>query len=88
MITSILHETKIELFRHTREEVTEMQKEYRDAIIKGVVFAIVSTIPISLIQGKVAWAFLFTSAIIYPILKLYLNKRREVKKDEDVQRRE
>ena len=61
-----------------------MRKEYRDAIITGVVVAIVGTIPISIIQRRVAWAFLFTTAIFYPILKLYLNKRRKAKKEEDV----
>ena len=61
-----------------------MKKEYKEAIISGVVVAIGGTILISIIQRRVAWAFLFTVIIFYPILKLYLNKRREVKKEEDV----
>jgi hypothetical protein len=65
-----------------------MRKEHRDAIISGVVVAIVGTIPISIIQRRVAWAFLFTTAIFYPIVKLYFNKRREAKKEKAVQRRE
>ncbi len=64
------------------------QKEYRDAIIRGIVGGVGGTIPISLIQGKVAWAFLFTYPIFSFLLHLYLNKRREAKKEEDVQRSE
>jgi heme O synthase-like polyprenyltransferase len=56
-----------------------MKKEYRDAIISGVVIAIGGTIIISLIQGKVAWAYLFTFSIFYPIFKTYLIKRREAR---------
>jgi len=62
-----------------------MRKEYRDAIISGVVVAIGGTILISIIQRRVAWAFLFTTTIFYPILKLYLNKRREAKKEESAE---
>ena len=68
--------------------LTLKRKEYRDAIIPGVVVAIGGTIVISLIQGRVAWAYLITTLIFYPILKLYSFKRREAKKEEDVQRRE
>ncbi len=66
--------------------LTLKQKEYRDAIIRGIVGGVGGTIPISLIQGRVAWAFLFTSTIFGFILRLYSNKRREAKKEEDVQR--
>ena len=65
-----------------------MRKELRDSIIIGVVTAILGTIFISLIQGKVAWTFLFTYIIFATILKIYFTKRREAKKEEDVQRRE
>ena len=65
-----------------------MKKEYKEAIISGVVVAIGGTILISIIQRRVAWTFLFTVTIFYPILKLYMNKRREAKKEETVQRRE
>jgi hypothetical protein len=75
-------------FRVRNNTLTLKRKEYRDAIISGVVVAIGGTILISIIQRRVAWAFLFTTTIFYPILKLYLNKRREAKKEEDVQRRE
>jgi hypothetical protein len=61
-----------------------MLKEYRDAIISTVVVAIGGTILISIIQRRVAWAFLFTVTIFYPILKLYFFKRREAKKEGDV----
>ena len=56
-----------------------MKKEYRDAIISGVVIAIGGTIIISLIQGKVAWAYLFTFSIFYAIFKTYLIKRQEAR---------
>ena len=65
-----------------------MRKEYIDVIIRGIIFGVICTIPISLIEGKVAWTFLFTSIIFYPVFKLYINKRREAKKEEAVQRRE
>ena len=68
--------------------LTLKQKEYRDAIISGVVTAILGTIILYLIQGKVAWAYLITYPILCVTLKLYLNKRREAKKEEDVQRRD
>ena len=65
-----------------------MKKEYKEAIIHGVVGGILCTGLISIIQRRVAWAFLFTYTIFSFILRLYLNKRREAKKEEDVQRRE
>ena len=60
-----------------------MRKDYRDAIISGIVGAILGTIIISLIQGKVAWTFLFTYLIFFTALKLYSTKRREEKKDQE-----
>ncbi len=63
--------------------ITLKQKEYRDAIIRAIVGGVGGTIPISLIQGRVAWTFLFTSSIFSFILRLYLNKRREAKKEEE-----
>jgi uncharacterized membrane protein YoaK (UPF0700 family) len=65
-----------------------MRKVYRDAIISGISVGVLVTIVLYLIQGKVAWAFLFTYPIFSFIFHLYLNKRREVKKGEEVQRRE
>ena len=58
-----------------------MRKEYKDAIISGVVGAILGTALLYIIQGKVAWAYLFTYPIFTFILHLYL-KRREAKKEE------
>ena len=65
-----------------------MRKEYKEAIISGVGGAIGGTVLLYIVQGKVAWAYLITVTIFYPIFKLYLNKRREAKKEEKVQRRE
>ena len=59
-----------------------MKKELRNSIIAGFFAAIGGTIVISLIQGKVAWVFLFTSLIFSLILRLYSNKRREAKEEE------
>ncbi len=68
--------------------LTLKRKEYRDAIISGISVGVLGTFVLYLIQGKVAWAFLFTYSISSFIFHLYLNKRREAKKGEDVQRRE
>ncbi len=68
--------------------LTLKQKEYRDVIISGISVGVLVTIGLYIIQGKVAWAFLFTYSISSFIFHLYLNKRREAKKEEDVQRRE
>jgi hypothetical protein len=62
-------------------------REYREAIIGGIGGGILGTVLLYLIQGKVAWAYLFTYPIFTFILHLYL-KRREAKKEEKVQRRE
>lgn len=48
----------------------------------GVLGAILSTILISKIQGKVPWTYLITFPIFFVTLKLYLIKRREAKKEE------
>ncbi len=72
-----------------------MRKEYRDAIIRGIVSGIsvgvLFTIFLYLTQGEVPWA----SLILYPIFFAFahlisanLRKRREAKKEEVVQRRE
>ncbi len=53
-----------------------MRKEYKDAIISGVGGAILTTVFLYIIQGKVAWAYLFTFPIFTFILHLYLNKKR------------
>ena len=65
-----------------------MKKEYRDAILSGILGGLGGTILLYLIQGKVAWAYLFTYPLFSFILHLYLNKKREAKKDEKDQRRE
>jgi len=57
-------------------------REYREAIIGGIGGGIGGTILLYLIQGKVAWAYLFTYPILTFILHLYLHKRREAKKEE------
>ena len=75
-------------FKIRNNTLTLKQKEYRDAIIRAIVGGVGGTIPISLIQGRVAWTFLFTSTILSFILRLYSNKRREAKKEKDVQRKE
>ena len=78
-------------FRVRNNTITSIQKEYRDAIIRVIAGAIVGTIVLSLIQGKVAWSFLFTYLIFGSFIRFiqfYLKKRREAKKEEDVQRRE
>jgi len=75
-------------FRVRNKAITLKQKEYRNAIISGISVGVLGTIVLYLIQGKVAWAYLFTYPIFSFILHLYLNKRREAKKEEDVQRRE
>ena len=59
-----------------------MRKEYKEAIISGIVGAILVTILISKIQGKVPWTYLITFPIFFVTLKLYLIKRREAKKVE------
>ena len=65
-----------------------MRKALRDTIISGVASAILVTIILYLIQGKVAWAYLFTYPIFTAIFHLYLTKKREAKKEEESQRRE
>ena len=75
-------------FRVRNNTLTLKRKEYGDAIISGVVVAIGGTILISIIQRRVPWAFLFTYPIFSFIFHIYFNKRREAKKEEEVQRRE
>jgi len=53
-----------------------MRKEYREAMISGVGGGILGTVLLYLIQGKVAWAYLFTFPIFTFILRLYLDKKR------------
>ena len=95
MITSILYETKIETSCRARGEATGMRKEYRDAIIRGIVSGIsvgvLFTIFLYLTQGEVPWASLFLYPIFFAfahLISAYLRKRREAKKEEKVQRRE
>ena len=75
-------------FRISNNTLTLKRKEYRNAIISGISVGVLGTFVLYLIQGKVAWGFLFTYPISSFILHLYLNKRREAKKEEAVQRRE
>ena len=75
-------------FKVRNNTLTLTQKEYRDAIIGGIGGGIGGTILIFIIQRRVAWAFLFTYLIFYPFVHLYFNKRREAKKEKDVQRKE
>jgi uncharacterized membrane protein len=62
-----------------------MQKVYRDALTSSVITGLAATITIYLIQRKVPWAFLFTYPIVSFILNVYMNKRREAKKEEENQ---
>ena len=65
-----------------------MRKEYRDAIIGGILGGLTVTIILYLIQGKVTWGYLIAYPIVFAIASLIggsLHKRREEKKD---QRRE
>ena len=75
-------------FRVRNNTLTLKQKEYRDAIIRGISVGVLGTIVLSLLEGRIAWTFLFTYPIFSFLLHLYLNKRREAMKEEDVQRRE
>jgi len=58
-----------------------MKKEYRNAILSGIFAAVGGTVILYLVQGEVAWAYLFTYPIFTFIFHLYL-KRREAKKEE------
>ncbi len=67
-----------------------MQKEYRNAIIGGIGGGIAGTILLYIILGKVAWWYLFLYPIFSAIAHLIgvsLRKRREAKKEEEVQQR-
>jgi len=62
-----------------------MKKEYRNAIISGILGGLSVTIILYLIQVKVTWVYL----IVYPIgfaiahlIGVSLHKRREEKKDQ------
>lgn len=56
-----------------------MRKEYREAIISGIGGGVLGTVLLYIIQGKVAWVYLFTFPIFTFILHIYLNKKRELK---------
>ena len=73
-------------FRVRNNKITLKQKEYREAIIGGIGGGIGGTVLLYIIQGKVAWAYLFSFPIFTFILHLYLHKRREAKKEEKYQR--
>jgi len=75
-------------FRVRNNKITLKQKEYREAIIGGIGGGISGTIVLYILQREVPWAFLFTYPIFSIFIHLYLNKSREAKKEEDVQRRE
>ena len=62
-----------------------MKKELRDTIISGIGSAILVTIILYLIKGRIAWAYLLTYPIFFAAFQLYFFRRREEKKD---QRRE
>ena len=57
-----------------------MRKEYKDAMISGVGGAILPTVLIYILEGKIAWAYLFTFPIFMFILHLYL-RAREIRKE-------
>ena len=60
-----------------------MEKEYRNVIISGIVGAILTVIFIYVRYGEIAWAFLFIYPPLSAAVQLYLNKRREEKKDQE-----
>jgi hypothetical protein len=52
-----------------------MRKEYKESIIIAIVGGILGTIVISIIQGKIAWAYLFSFPIFYAIFRIYIKTR-------------
>jgi len=75
-------------FRVRNNTLTLKQKEYKEAIIGGIGGGIGGTIILYILRREVPWAFLFTYPIFSFIFHIYFNKRREAKKEEEVQRRE
>jgi len=78
-------------FRARNNTITLKQKEYRNAIIGGICGGLTVIIILYIILGKVTWVYL----IVYPIgfaiadlIGVSLHKRREAKKEKEVQRRE
>jgi len=68
-----------------------MRKEYRNAIISGIGVAMVNTMLKFTIRGQFSWTFVIFSSAVYPfafLIGLRLYKRKEAKKEGDVQRRE
>ena len=68
-----------------------MRKEYRNAIIAGIGVAVVNTIIQFTIRGQFSWTFVIISSVVYPfayLIGLRLHKRKEAKKEEEVQWRE
>lgn len=67
---------------------SEMKKEYRNAIISGILGGLSVTIILYLIQVKVTWVYLIAYPIVFAIANFIggsLHKRREEKNE---QRRE
>ena len=61
----------------------KMRKEYRNAIISGILGGLSVTIILYLIQVKVTWVYLIAYPIVFAIANLIggsLHKRREEKK--------
>jgi len=68
-----------------------MRKVYRDAIIRGIIVGVGSTITVYLLQGEVPWTFLIAFPIFFAfgnLIRANLRMRREAKKEEKDQRRE
>ena len=57
-------------------------REYREAIIGGIGGGILGTVLLSLLEGKVAWTFLFIYPISSFIFHLYLHKKRAKRTEE------
>ena len=78
-------------FRVRNNTITLKQKEYRNAIISGIGVTIGNTIIKFTIRGQFSWTSVIFSSIVYSfafLIGLRLYKRKEAKKEGDVQRRE
>ena len=68
-----------------------MRKDYRDAIISGILGGLGVITALYLVREKITWVYIIVYPIGFAIAHLIggsLRKRREAKKEEEVQRRE
>ncbi len=78
-------------FRVRNNTITLKQKEYRNVIIRGIGSGVGLTIIVYLMRGEVTWVYLILSPIFSVIphfIRVNLRRRREAKKEVEVQRRE